>query len=195
MEPYFYMALAQKPLLPVTLQVRTAGDPESMAHEIVATIKFLDPAMPLADVQSMTEALDSPNRLLLFQLGAGLAAAMGIVGLILALIGVYGVVSYTATQQTREIGIRLALGARPGQILRMIFRQGVLVVVPGTIAGVLAAFAIARLAGGFLVGVTPTDPLTYAGVVLMLAMVALAASYIPARRATKVDPMVALRYE
>jgi len=195
MEPYFYMALAQKPLLPVTLQVRTAGDPESMAHEIVATIKSLDPAMPLADVQSMTEALDSPNRLLLFQLGAGLAAAMGIVGLILALIGVYGVVSYTATQQTREIGIRLALGARPGQILRMIFRQGVLVVVPGTIAGVLAAFAIARLAGGFLVGVTPTDPLTYAGVVLMLAMVALAASYIPARRATKVDPMVALRYE
>jgi predicted permease len=194
-EPYFYMALAQKPVLPVTLQVRTAGDPESMAHEIVATIKSLDPAVPLADVQTMTEALDSPDRLLLFRLGAGLAAAMGIVGLSLALIGVYGVVSYTATQQIREIGIRLALGAHPGQILRMIFRQGVLVVVPGIVVGVLAAFAIARLAGGFLVGVTPTDPVTYAGVTLMVALVALAASYIPARRATKVDPMVALRYE
>jgi ABC-type antimicrobial peptide transport system permease subunit len=77
----------------------------------------------------------------------------------------------------------------------MIFRQGVLVVVPGIVVGVLAAFAIARLAGGFLVGVTPTDPVTYAGVTLMVALVALAASYIPARRATKVDPMVALRYE
>jgi putative ABC transport system permease protein len=194
-DPYFYMALAQKRLLPVTLQVRTAGEPDSRAHEIVATIKSLEPAMPLVDVQTMAEALDSPNGLWLFKLGAGLATAMGIVGLILAIIGVYGVVSYTASQQTHEIGIRLALGARPGEILRMIFRQGVLIVVPGTVVGVLAAFAIARLVGGFLVGVTPTDPLTYAGVVLMLALVALAASYIPARRATKVDPMVALRYE
>ena len=194
-DPYFYMALAQKPMLPVTLQVRTAGEPQSMAHEIVAIIKSLEPAMPLADVQTMTEALDTPMGLLLFRWGAGLATAMGILGLILAIIGMYGVVSYTATQQTHEIGIRLALGARPGEILRMIFRQGVLVVVPGTIVGVVAAFAMTRLVGGFLVGVTPTDPLTYAGVVLVLALVALAASYIPARRATKVDPMVALRYE
>jgi len=193
--PYFYMALAQKPMLPVTLQVRAAGEPESMAHEIVATIKPLEPAMPLADVQTMAEALDTPNGLWLFKLGAGLAAAMGIVGLVLAIIGVYGVVSYTATQQTHEIGIRLALGARPGQILRMIFRQGVRIVVPGTVIGVLAAFAIARLVGSFLVGVTPTDPLTYAGVSILLTLVALAASYLPARRATKVDPMVALRYE
>ena len=193
--PYFYTALAQKPMLPVTLQVRTAGDPQSMAQGIIALIKSLEPAMPLADVQTMTEALDTPNGLWLFRLGAGLATAMGILGLILAIIGVYGVVSYTATQQTHEIGIRLALGARPGEILRMIFRQGVLIVVPGTVVGVLAAFAIARLVGGFLVGVSPTDPLTYAGVVLMLALVALAASYIPARRATRVDPIVALRYE
>ena len=166
-----------------------------MAHEIVATIKSLEPAMPLADVQTMAEALDTPNGLWLFRFGAGLAAAMGIVGLILAIIGVYGVVSFTATQQTHEIGIRLALGARPGEILRMIFRQGVLVVVPGTVVGVLAAFAIARLVGGFLVGVSPTDPLTYAGVSVMLTLVALAASYLPARRATKVHPMVALRHE
>jgi predicted permease len=194
-EPYFYLALAQEPRLPVTIQARTAGDPESMAHEVVATLKSLDPAMPLADVQTMAEVLDSPDRLLPFQLGAGLAAAMGTVGLILAIIGVYGVISYTATQQTREIGMRLALGARPGQIRRMIFRQGVMVVVPGTVMGVLAAFAMARLAGAFLVGVSPTDPLTYAGVSVMLTLVALTASYIPARRAMKVDPMAALRHE
>jgi predicted permease len=193
--PYFYMALAQKRMLPVTLQVRTAGDPESMAQGIIGLVKSLEPAMPLADVQTMAEALDTPSGLLFFRWGAGLATAMGILGLILAIIGVYGVVSYTVTQQTHEIGIRLALGARPGEILRMIFRQGVLIVVPGTVVGVLAAFAIARLVGGFLVGVTPTDPLTYACVVLMLALVALAASYIPARRATRVDPIVALRYE
>ena len=193
--PYFYMALAQKRMLPVTLQVRTAGDPQSMAHEVVATIKSLEPVMPLGDVQTMGEALDTPSGLLFFRFGAGLATAMGILGLILAVIGVYGVVSYTATQRTQEIGIRMALGALPREILRMIFRQGVLIVVPGTVVGVLAAFAIARLIGGFLVGVIPSDPVTYAGVALMMALVALAASYMPARRATKVDPMVALRNE
>ncbi len=193
--PFFYMALAQKRLLPVTLQVRTAGEPKLMAHEIVSTIKSLEPAMPLVDVQTMAEALNSLNGLWLFKLGAGLAAAMGIVGLILAILGVYGVVSYTARRQTHEIGIRLALGAQPAQILKMIFRQGVLVVVPGTVVGVLAALAIARVVGGFLVGVNPTDPPTYGGVSIMLTIVALAASYIPARRATKVDPIVALRHE
>jgi hypothetical protein len=89
----------------------------------------------------------------------------------------------------------LSLGARPGEILRVVFGQGVLVVVPGTAIGILAAFAIARLVGGFLVGVSPTDPITYAGVSIMLTFVALDASYIPARRPTKVDPMVALRHE
>src|SRR5208283_764370 len=103
-------------------------------------------------------------------LGAGLAAAMGILGLILAIIGVYGVVSYMVTQRTHEIGIRLALGARPGQILGMIFRQGAGIVVPGAVIGVLAAFALARLMGGALVGVTTTDPLTYAGVSLLLTL-------------------------
>ena len=151
--------------------------------------------MPLVDVQTMAEALNTLNGLWLFKLGAGLAAAMGIVGLILAILGVYGVVSYTARRQTHEIGIRLALGAQPAQILKMIFRQGVLVVVPGTVVGVLAALAIARVVGGFLVGVNPTDPPTYGGVSIMLTIVALAASYIPARRATKVDPIVALRHE
>jgi putative ABC transport system permease protein len=189
------MALAQMPMFPVTLQVRTSGDAESMAQGIVALIKSLEPAMPLADVQTMTDALDTLNGLLLFKLGAGLAGAIGILGLILAIIGVYGVVSYMATARTHEIGIRLALGAVPGEILRMVLRQGVFIIVLGTVVGVFAAFAITRLVGDFLIGVTATDPFTYAGVALMLVLVALAACYIPARRATKVDPMVALRYE
>jgi putative ABC transport system permease protein len=193
--PYFYMALAQKPMFPVTLQVRTSGDPESMAQGIVALIKSLEPTMPLADVQTMADALDTLNGLLLFRWGAGLAGTIGILGLILAIIGVYGVVSYMATQRTHEIGIRLAMGAVPGEILRMVLRQGVSITALGTVVGICAAFAIARLAGDFIIGVTATDPLTYAGVALMLVAAALAACCIPARRATKVDPIVALRYE
>jgi ABC-type antimicrobial peptide transport system permease subunit len=151
--------------------------------------------MPLADVQTMTDALDTPNGLWLFRLGAGLAAALGIVGLILAIIGVYGVVAYMAAQRTYEIGIRLALGAAPHEILVTVLRQGISIIAVGSASGFLLAFGLARLVGHFLVAVSPTDPVTYAGVGLMLALVALAACCIPARRATKVDPMVALRYE
>ena len=193
--PFFYMAFAQKRMLPVILQVRTYGEPESMAQGISGLIRSLAPALPLAKAETMTDALDTPNGLWLFRLGAGLAAAMGILGLMLAVIGVYGVVSYMAAQRTHEIGIRLALGARRGEILRMIVLQGALMVVPGTLIGVLAAFALARLARSVLVGVSPADPFTFAGVSALLTTVALAASLIPARRATKVDPMVALRHE
>jgi len=108
---------------------------------------------------------------------------------------VYGVVSYMTAQRTHEIGIRLALGARRGEIFRMIVRQGALMVVPGTVIGVLAAFALARLARSVLVGVSPADPFTFASISALLTTVGLAASLIPARRATRVDPMVALRHE
>jgi predicted permease len=193
--PYFYVALAQNQMLPLTLQVRTAGDPGPVAKEIVGLTKSLEPALPLAEVQTMTEALDSLNGLLPFRLGAGLAAAMAVLALILAIIGVYGGVSYMAMQRTHEIGIRLALGALPAEILRTVLRQGMLIVALGSVAGILVAFGLARLVGSFLIGVTATDPLTFASATLVLALVALAACYIPARRATKVDPMVALRYE
>ncbi|MGB7348978.1 MAG: FtsX-like permease family protein, partial [Candidatus Acidiferrales bacterium] len=152
-------------------------------------------AMPVLDVQTMTEALDTVNGLLLFQIGAVLAASLGILGLSLAVVGVYGVVSYSASQRTQEIGIRMALGAQRTDVLRMILRQGFFIVGAGLIAGILAAAAIARLVGNFLSGVSPVDPLTYASASILLAAVALLACYIPARRAMKVDPMVALRYE
>lgn len=194
-EPFFYMAFAQNRLLPVTLQVRTYGNPEAMGQDVIALVRSLAPAMPIAGAQTMTDALNSPNGLLFYQLGAGLAAAMGILGLILAIIGVYGVVEYMTAQRTHEIGMRLALGATPRGILRMVLRQGMSIIVVGSALGIIMAFAVARLLAHLLVGVSSSDPVTYAGVTLMLALVALAACYIPARRATRVDPMEALRYE
>jgi putative ABC transport system permease protein len=151
-----------------------------MARDVTGLIHALEPAMPVFEVQTMTAAL---------------AGSLGALGLALAAIGVYGVVSYAASQRTHEISIRMALGAQPGQILRMIFGRGCIIVVLGIITGVLAAAAMAKLVGSLLAGVAPVDPLTYAGASFLLALDALAASYIPARRATKVDPLAALRYE
>ncbi|MFZ0335884.1 MAG: ABC transporter permease [Candidatus Acidiferrales bacterium] len=196
-QPYLYLPLVQHYdyQMPVTLQLRTSLPPATMNRGVMGAIHALAPAMPVLDVQTMTEALDTVNGLLLFQIGAVLAASLGILGLSLAVVGVYGVVSYSASQRTQEIGIRMALGAQRTDVLRMILRQGFFIVGAGLIAGILAAAAIARLVGNFLSGVSPVDPLTYASASILLAAVALLACYIPARRAMKVDPMVALRYE
>lgn len=123
-----------------------------------------------------------------------MAALLGMLGLLLAIVGVYGVVSYTSSQKTHEIGIRMTLGAQPIDILKMIFRQGLFIVAIGLVVGIAMALAAARVVGQFLT-VSPTDPLTYVVVSAILTIVALAACYIPARRAMRVDPMVALRYE
>ncbi|HEV2617897.1 MAG TPA: ABC transporter permease [Candidatus Acidoferrales bacterium] len=194
-EPFFYVPFSQFYQPVATLQLRSVTTPEAMARETAGLIHSLEPAMPVYDVQSMTAALDTLNGFLIFRFAAALAASLGILGLILAVVGVYGVISYAASQRTHEIGIRLALGAQPGQILQMIFRQGLFIVGAGVIAGVLAAAAMARLVGNLLFGVPPGDPLTYVAASALLAVVALLACYIPARRAMRVDPMVALRYE
>jgi putative ABC transport system permease protein len=143
----------------------------------------------------MTEVLHGGNGLLFFEVGASLAAALGLLGLILATVGVYGVMSYAVRQRTQEIGIRIALGAQQRDILAMVGRQGVLMVSTGLAAGLFAALAVGRLVNDFLVGVASTDPVTYVGVSVLLAAVAGLAAYVPTRRATRVDPMVALRYE
>ncbi|HEV2499085.1 MAG TPA: ABC transporter permease, partial [Terriglobia bacterium] len=193
--PYFYLPLEQDYSAIQTLQVRTTQPPEEMAREVEQQVHDLAPNLPVFDVQTMEEALESPFGLLDFHLGAGIAAALGILGLMLAVVGVYGVVSYAATRRTHEIGIRMALGAQPSDVMKMVFGQGLLIVGTGVAVGLLAASAAVRMMEGFIFGVSAYDPLTFAGVAVFLALVALLACYIPARRAAKVDPVVALRYE
>jgi putative ABC transport system permease protein len=176
------------------LQVRTFAAPEAMAPQIERVIGTLAPDLPVFDVNTMTQALNTLNGLLFYQIGAVLAALLGVLGLILAVVGVYGVISYASSQKTHEIGVRMALGAQPMDILKMIFRQGLFIIVIGLVLGIAMALAAARLFGSFL-AVSPMDPPTYIAVSAILATVALAACYIPARRAMNVDPMIALHYE
>jgi predicted permease len=195
-QPYFYVPFLQHYAANTlaALQVRTAAAPESMIPEVERVIQSMAPDIPVFDVKTMTEALNTLNGLLIFQIGAALAAALGILGLILALVGVYGVISFAASQKTHEIGVRMALGAQRWDVLKMIFGEGLVIVGIGLAIGLAAVLAASRVMGQFLI-VSATDPLTYITVSALLALVALLACYIPARRAMNVDPMVALRYE
>jgi putative ABC transport system permease protein len=194
-QPFFYMPLYQQYNPVLTLQVRSAAAPDEIARAATALVHSLEPGMPVIDVQPMTTALDTLNGFLMFRLAATLAASLGILGLILAIVGVYGIITYAASQRTHEVGIRLALGAPALQILKVLFIEGLAIVATGVIGGVLAGAGIARLAGSFLFGVSPFDPLTYSIVSALLAAVALLACYIPARQVMKIDPVVALRHE
>ena len=193
-QPYFYSALSQDQQFPVTLQIRTA-DPSAMTPGVLNLIRAIAPTLPVFGVQTMSQAVDTFNGLLLFKIAAAIAGSLGILGLVLAIVGVYGVVSYSASQRVREIGIRTALGAQSSEILRMILWQGSKTVGAGLIAGIVASLALARFVGSFLVGVSAFDPITYLCVSALLAATALLACYIPARHAMRVDPMVALRHE
>ncbi len=176
------------------LQIRTAGAPERMIPEVEHIIESLAPQLPIFDVQTMSQALNTLNGLLFYKVGAVLAALLGMLGLILAIVGVYGVVSYAATQKTHEIGVRMALGAQPADILKMVFREGLLIVGIGLVVGIAGALAAGQVVASFLT-VSARDPVTYAIVTAILMFVALSACFIPARRAMRVDPMDALRYE
>jgi predicted permease len=176
------------------LQLRTAGAPASMIPVVEHIIDSLAPELAVFDVKTMREAIYTLNGMLLYQIGAALAAILGVLGLILAIVGVYGVVSYAAAQKTHEIGVRMALGAQPEDILRMVLREGVLIVGIGLVVGIALTFAAGSVVGSFLV-VSGRDPVTYVTVTAILAAVAFAACLIPAYRSTRVDPLVALRYE
>jgi predicted permease len=194
-EPIFYLPVAQSYVSTQTLQIRSERSVQETVAELRSIAQSLAPAIPVYGVRTMTEALHGGNGLLFFEVGAGLAAAMGLLGLILAIVGVYGVMSYAVSQRTQEIGLRIALGAQKRDILRLIGRQGAVIVASGLAVGLLTALAAGRMVSDFLVGLAPSDPVTYVGVSILLAAVACVATYIPTRRATKVDPMVALRYE
>jgi ABC-type antimicrobial peptide transport system permease subunit len=139
--------------------------------------------------------VEGANGTEIFRIAAYFAAAVGGLGLFLAVLGIYGVVSFAAVQRTREIGIRMALGGSARDVVRLVLRQGVSMVIAGLSVGLLAALALTRLMARFLIGVSPSDPLTYIAVAVLLSAIALIACWIPARRATRVDPGIALRYE
>jgi len=176
------------------LHVYTQGDPLPLVSSVRAEIQRLDADMPIWDVRTMEKHIRE-GKMILFDYAAGMVATFGIIGLILAAIGLYGVMSYAVSQRTHEIGVRMALGASSGRILGMVVRQGLLLTLIGLALGTLAAFGLTPSFANLLVGVTPRDPATFTVIALLLLGVALFSCYIPARRATKVDPMVALRYE
>jgi ABC-type antimicrobial peptide transport system permease subunit len=149
----------------------------------------------MTEIQTMRQALGTAGGFMLFRVGAMQAGAMGGLGLLLAVIGVYGVVSYGASQRTREIGIRMALGARPYDVLHMILRQGVLLVAGGIVAGLAASALITRVMSRFVPLTGATDVVTFAAVTALLSFIALGACYLPARSAMRVDPIAALRHE
>jgi predicted permease len=194
-QAYFFVPMAQDSTDYRTLQIRTSVPPESIISQVQNAVRSIDPNMAVSDVQTMRQSLTGGNGLFIFRIGAILAAAMGILGLTLAVVGVYGVVSFAASQRTREIGIRMALGANRGDILRMMLRQGLILVGVGVLSGLLLAGLLTRSMATILVGVSPTDALTFVTATLALAAIAIWACYKPARRAMKLDPMAALRYE
>ncbi len=196
MQPYFYLPFAQHNTgnSLEALEVKTAGDAAAMTPAVERTINGMAPNLPVFEVKTMHQALYSPNGLLVFEIIGTLAGIMGSMGLVLAVVGVYGVLSYVVSQRTSEIGVRMALGAQRGDILRIVYRQGLWIVGIGLAVGLAASFGVAHLLSSMLT-VSPADPLTYVGVSLMLAAIALLACYVPARRAMYVEPMQALRNE
>ena len=192
--PYFYKPLAQEYMSLRNIQVRTSVPPETLELQIASTIRDLAPGLSVS-VKTMDQDLQGLNGFLFFKLGAQLSGTLGFLGLILAMVGVYSVVSYAASQRTHEIGIRMALGADRRDVLRMVLSRSFLLIGVGVATGAAISFFGAKALASFLVGVSPSDPLTFLSVIGLLLLVGLAACLVPAYRATRVDPLVALRYE
>jgi predicted permease len=192
-QPVVYLPITQDYSPAVTLQVRTTGRPEGVIGTVRGQLQSLDTNMAITNVQTIQEIMR--QGLWAPRMGAGLLTVFGGLALILAAVGVYGVLSYSVSQQTREIGIRMSLGAQQSQVLRLVIGQGIRLAVAGLVLGLLAAWGLMRVLSSLLFGVSAHDPITFGGISLVLVSAAILACYIPARRATKVDPIIALRYE
>ncbi|HLU38256.1 MAG TPA: ABC transporter permease [Planctomycetota bacterium] len=191
--PYVWIPFAQQYRADMTVHIRTAGDPLALAAAVRAQVRALDPDLPITGLKALEEHFGLA--LLPQRAGASLLGSFGVLGLLLAAVGLYGVVAYGVGQRTREIGIRMALGARTDDVTRLVVRQGAALGATGLAIGVALAAGAARLITGLLYGVRPLDPVTFAAVALVLGGTVLAASWLPARRAARVDPMAALRGE
>jgi putative ABC transport system permease protein len=192
-QPHLYLPIFQNPGYAMAVYLRTEADPTSLTQALRQQVQAVDPDLPVFGEQTL-ESLVSAS-LAQRRFAMQMVGLFGVLALLLAGIGIYGVMAYAVSQRTREIGIRLALGASTSAILRWVLGQGLRLTLLGVAVGLLGAFALTRLLRGMLFSVAPTDPATYAGLAVLLAAVALLACYIPARRATKVDPMLALRHE
>jgi putative ABC transport system permease protein len=177
----------------LTVQARTATDPRTLVAAIQREVQALDVTLPLYNVRTLAEQKD--GSLYSERASATLLTLFALVALLVAAVGIYGVLSYGVTERTREMGIRLAHGAQPRDLFKLVVGQGMLLTVIGLAIGVGASFVLTRLIQRLLYGVSATDPLTFVMVPLLLAAVALLACWMPARRATRMDPLAALRYE
>jgi predicted permease len=188
-----YLPLLQNHETGMTMHIRTAGDPMSIAAGVRSVVASLEKNLPTYDLITMSDQLSSS--LFPARMGATLLAAFSFLALVLAAVGIYGVMAYSVARRTREIGVRMALGAQRGDVLKMVLKEGMALVGIGIALGIMGAFFATSLLVSFLYGVSVTDPITFVAISLLLTGVALVASFIPARRATKVDPLIALRYE
>src|SRR5262245_40567674 len=172
--------------------MHTTGNPNTLLPSVRREVQALDENLPAQEIKTLDEIVALsfwPTRM-----GAAMVGCFGLLGLLLASVGLYGVMSYAVAARTREIGVRMAMGAERRDILRLIVGQGLALALVGSGAGLLLAFAVTRVLQRFLFGIRATDPLTFTGVALLLTMIALLACWIPARRATQVDPLIALRH-
>ena len=192
-QPAFYRPLLQDYNTNASLVARTTGDGKAAIAALRGELLALDPMLPTYNARTLSDHLSVP--LFPYRMAAVVLGTFGVLAVVLAAIGIYGVMSYVVAGRTREVGLRVALGAARSDVLLLIMKQGMSLALIGLAAGLLVGFGAARLMVQLLFGVNPTDPITFAGVLLLLGLVAAFACYLPARRATKVDPLVALRYE
>jgi predicted permease len=194
--PLIFYPLAQHFQSNVTIVVRTGMDPTQITASVKQAVAQLDPNLPVYNIRTLDKQIaSSPMAMAPMRMGTIIAGGQGLIALFLATLGLYGLISHSVKRRTHEIGIRIALGAKPGNVLSILIGQGLRLVLIGLGLGLAASFAVTRALSSVLYGVQPTDLLTFAGVSLLLAGVAVIASYIPAHRATKINPIEALRYE
>ncbi|HSE17326.1 MAG TPA: ABC transporter permease [Pyrinomonadaceae bacterium] len=192
-EPAYYIPASQAPLEDMTILVRTSTDPLSIVGALRQAVWSIDPNQPISNVSTLEQVVDesiAQRRLNMLLMGL-----FGALAMVLSAVGIYGLLAHAVTQRTQEIGIRMALGAQVSDVLKFVLKQGMMLALAGEAIGLIGALALTRLMRGLLFGVTPNDATTFVVVISILSIVALLACYLPARRATKVDPLIALRYE